>query len=507
MTERLTVRALLSRDPGALGGLPLPSAEPVCEACGPTPVDEPGIVHLGDDTGARVHLATYAQDLIRDGWPGRVHLVSLRGDSTERLLGPQDHLYSLTVSEPDRSDTVHVVSSIARASTGVDAAVEAVASPATRMVTVSDDEHRNPPEDWSDDRDDPSGSDPGGRPDGSLPIGGTHSIAEVLALGLAARDRNLPPPVVVSLDDVFMNGDVLRARVLDAASRIDEQLEEWIETEVEFPNSIIDRMVADPPTVDHARIESLLGMRDEAPLVTEKHRSWVIESVEGLPPLTRVGVESTRDIVRFERRRLWLVEGPRLALAHAGAFHGCATIAEAAAHPVAREFATRLSRAAVAVILMAAGGEPGGAPPGSTEAYADSVLRRLANPAVTRACVDVCSEGSRSIPMSVLPVADGLLIAGLGVTDHALLVAAWLAMASGMDVAGASPPLPEDPIGGYLYAAVSGGGTAALVDAAMAEFAVHDLPGFDEEVLSRLEHLVEVGPAAFTSRGSAVPLP
>ena len=51
----------------------------------------------------------------------------------------------------------------------------------------------------------------------------------VLAQGLARRrDAGLPAPVVASLDNVLGNGDVLRARVLDAADGIDATLADWI---------------------------------------------------------------------------------------------------------------------------------------------------------------------------------------------------------------------------------------------------------------------------------------
>lgn len=509
MSERLTLHTLMERDPAALGGLPLPTGDHVCDSCGPTTIGEPGIVHIGNGLPARAHLATYAQDLIRAGWPGGIHLVSLGHDTAGEHLDAQDHLYSLTMSESGGNSTTQVISSVSRTSAGVEAAIAAISSSATRLVTVAEDDCGNDGQDevWQTNPDGSDEPDEQRRPNRAGEADGSCSIAEVLARGLGARDRHAPPPVVVSMDDVFMNGEVLRARVLDAASRLDDELEEWIEIEVEFPNSIIDRMVGDSSGIDLDRIESVLGLRDEAALVTEPYRSWVIESVEGLPPLADVGVELTRQIVSFERRRLWLFDGPRMALAHAGALLGCRTIAEAAEHPVASEFAARVSRAAVAVILMAAGGEPGDADPGTTEAYAESVLLRLANPAVTRSCIDVCSEGSRKLPMSVLPVADGLLIAGLGTADHALLVAAWLVLATGLDIGDSTPPTADDPVGGYLYAAVSDGGLDALVDAAMAELAVRELPGFADEILTRLEHLVAVGASAFTNRDSAVPLP
>lgn len=490
--DRLSARTIVQHDPAALAGRPLPTSGAVCEDCTPVGPDTVGIVHLGTDGFMRAHLATYAEDLLASGWPGRIHLVSLGDDDAGTRLSPQDHLYSLTAADAEHVDDPRIMTSLARVSTGWEAAIEAIASPATRMVTltVGSAAYQGPHDDW-----DPTFD----TSEDDVPP----TVPEVIARGLGRRDRDLPPPVIAPLDDVFMNGETLRMLVLDAAGRIDEGLEEWIEIEVEFPNSVIDRLVAEPtgPTLDE--IERRLGFSDEAALVTERHRSWVIESVEGLPPLADVGVELTRSIVPFERRRLWLFEGPRLALSTAGALCGCTTVAEAAVHPVAGAFAARISRSAAAVMLMAAGGEPDGAEPGTTEALATAILTRLANPTVTAGCVDVCAGGSRTIPMAILPVADGLLIAGLGVGDHAMAVASWLALTAGLEIDGKVVGPVDDPLAGYLYAAMSNDGPEALVLDALAEMVVPDLPGFAAEILVQLHHLMDMGTAAFGLHGSS----
>lgn len=494
MRQRLDARTLTQRDPAALGGRPVPASGPVCEDCRQIGVAEIGLVHIGGDDLARAHVATYAQDLIDAGWPGHIHLIALDDGRTEDRLAPQDCLYSLTISEPERIDDPAMITSIARVSTGWKAAVDAIASDETRMVTltVGKDAYRGQhDQDWELEPEPESD-------DGAVP-----TVPEMIARGLGQRDRTLPPPVIAPLDDVFMNGETLRMLVMDAAGRIDAELEEWIEIEVEFPNSVVDRM-ATPATGETLNtIEERLGLSDAAALVTERHRSWVIESVEGLPPLADVGVELTRSIVPFERRRLWLLDGPRLALATAGAFLGLETIADVTADPGAMALATRISRSAAAVMLMAAGGEPDGGETGTTEARAESIMVRLSNPAVTRTCRDVCAEGSATIPMGILPVADGLLIAGLGASDHALVVAAWLALVAGMEIDGRVAGPIDDPLAGYMYAAMSAEGPEALVRDAFSEMVVPDLPGFADEVLTQLNRLIEFGTEAFMTHGQA----
>src|SRR6185312_7146147 len=95
------------------------------------------IAHLGVGAFARAHLGTYADDLLRAGWPATICGVSLRSRRAEQQLAPQDGLYTVTSRDAGETDDVRVVGALTSMQTGVAAAVEAVAAPSTTLVTLT----------------------------------------------------------------------------------------------------------------------------------------------------------------------------------------------------------------------------------------------------------------------------------------------------------------------------------------------------------------------------------
>ena len=63
---------------------------------------------------------------------------------------------------------------------------------------------------------------------------------------------------------------------------------------------------------------------------------------EDLAPLAEVGVELVDDVVPYEHRKLWLLNGSHSALAYGGLLAGCGTIAEAVDHDTVSRFVRRL---------------------------------------------------------------------------------------------------------------------------------------------------------------------
>jgi fructuronate reductase len=365
---------------------------PEYERGGPAP-----IAHLGVGAFARAHLGVYADDLLRSGWPARIRGVSLRSPRAAKQLGPQDGLYTLVEREPGEDCPPRVLGAIGSVATGRAAAVEAIAAPETTLVTLTVTEKAYEPD----------------------------QAPAVVAEGLARRDRTLPAPVVASLDNVLDNGALLRHRVLEAA---DADLARWIAEEVRFPSSVVDRMVPATTPADLDEVERRLGLRDEAAVVAEHHCSWVLEEVDGLPPLGDVGVEVVSDVGPYQRRKLWLLNAPHSALAYGGLLAGCETIAEAAAHPVVAPFVRRLVDDVLEVAEV-----PDPRP------FAADALRRFRNPALGHTCRQVGTDGSQKLPQRILPVVAARRERRLPTARLAIVVAAFELAALDDPVAIADP--------------------------------------------------------------------
>lgn len=421
-------------------------------------------VHLGMGAFARAHLGTYADDLLRAGVPALVRGVSLRNALAEHQLGPQDGLYTVTEREPGVPPAPRVVGAVVSCGTGPEAAVAATAHPDTTFVTLTVTEKgyvRSPDS--------------------------TTSAPAVVAEALARRHAGgLAPPVVASLDNVVANGSVLRERVLEEADRLDPALARWAAEAVAFPTSVVDRIVPATTVADRDEVESLVGLRDEAAVVAERHRSWVIEAVDGLPPLGLAGVEVVADTGPYLRRKLWLLNGPHSAVAYAGLVAGCATIAEAVVHPQVAPFVARYVADVVEVVGL----------PASLDgaAFAAEARRRFANAATGHTCAQVGADGSEKLRQRLLPVVAERRRRGLRTHRCALVAAAWLAAVACLPVRGQLVAAVDDPAAEALR-------TVAPDPRALARLAfAADDAAFADEVAARLGDVLRDGVEALTDR-------
>jgi fructuronate reductase len=393
----------------------------------------PVIAHLGFGAFARAHLGTYADDLLRRGRPALIRGLSIRSGRAEGQLRPQDGLYTVAEREPGAAASLRVIGALASMETGPTAALEAMAAPTTRLVTLTITE---------------KGYELG--EDQPAPPEGPPSAPALIALALARRRRaGLPPPVLASLDNLLDNGSVLRSRVVAVAETIDPPLAEWIADEVSFPSSVVDRMVPASTEQDLDDIADSLGLLDRAAVSTEHHRSWIIRSVDALAPLAEAGVELVDDVAPFERRKLWLLNGPHSAVAYTGLLAGCDTIARAVADPTIARFVQHLVDDTLEVAEFPAPLKPAG--------FADEALRRFANPTLRHTCAQVGADGSSKLPQRLLPVVAARRARAFGTTRFAVVAAIWIAATAGVGVRGASLPRLEDPLAVPLRAAAAGG--------------------------------------------------
>jgi fructuronate reductase len=436
----------------------------------PLPYDRtavPSIAHIGVGAFARAHLGVYADELLRQDWPALIRGVSIRSSRAADLLVPQDGLYTVSEREPGTDGTPRLIGAITQVESGVEAAVHAAGASTTDMVTltISEKGYELDARDLEDPRH-------------------PQSAAGLLALALHCRRRaGIAAPVIVSMDNVLGNGTLLARRVSEIAALLDDGLPDWIAEEVRFPNSVVDRMVPATTDANLADVEAQLGLVDLAAVVSERHRSWVIEAADGLPPLADVGVEVVNSVVPFERRKLWLLNSPHSALAYCGLLAGCPTIATAAADPRIAGFVRRYVDDILEVADLPDAVDPHG--------FAIDALRRFANPALGHTCAQVGADGSRKLPQRLAAMAQTRHQKGLPTTRFATVIALWLAAVTGIRVGGRVLPPVEDPAAGALRGAARSG-FVKLSHAALSE---HFQPSMVDEVAAQLKAVVRHGMA------------
>ena len=161
-------------------------------------------------------------------------------------------------------------------------------------------------------------------------------IVEALRL---RREKGLKAFTVMSCDNVRENGHVAKVAVLGLAQARDPQLAAWIEENVTFPCTMVDRIVpaATPETLQE--IADQLGVYDPCAIACEPFRQWVIEDnfVNGRPDWDKVGAQFVADVVPFEMMKLRMLNGSHSFLAYLGYLGGYETIADTVTNPAYRQ--------------------------------------------------------------------------------------------------------------------------------------------------------------------------
>ena len=456
-----------------------------------TPSAEPaGIVHLGLGAFFRAHGAIYVeQAMAASGGDWGIVGVSLQSPGTRDRLAPQGWAYTALQLGPEgeTAQVVTVLRDVLVAPENPQAVLDAMTAPAVRIVslTVTEKGYCHEPSTGRLNADHP---DIRHDLDNPLPRSAPGFLVRALQ---ARRAAGIPPFTVLCCDNLPENGHVVRGVVLDLARLIDPDLAAWIEAQGAFPSTMVDRIVPATTPADLDRVETLTGRRDEAPVMHEPFRQWVVEDrfCNGRPDLGAVGVQLVDDVTPFEHMKLRMLNGTHSSLAYLGYLAGHQTIADTMADPVMAQFVDRLWRSEIIPALT---------PPPGTDlaAYADALAARYANPAIRHRTWQIAMDGSQKLPQRILgTIAEGRA-AGRPVPGLTLAVAAWMRYASGRDEAGGAIEV-KDPLAPQM-AALWRDDPAATVDGFLALSQVfpavlRDDAGFRADLTDALTRLVRDG--------------
>ena len=122
----------------------------------------------------------------------------------------------------------------------------------------------------------------------------------------------------MSCDNLQGNGELTR-RVFTAFARLrDPELGDWVEREVRFPNSMVDRITPVTTDADRAEVRERFGIDDRWPVVCEPYTQWVLEDsfTAGRPPYEQVGVQVVDQVEPYELMKLRLLNGSHQAMCY-----------------------------------------------------------------------------------------------------------------------------------------------------------------------------------------------
>lgn len=455
-----------------------------------------GIVHFGVGAFHRAHQALYTQEAIGlQPGPWGISGVVPRLPDVRPALVPQDGLYAV-IERRQGTLTAKVVGSVREvlfAPEQMEAVVVRLAAPTTRVVTLTITEKGYCL--------DPATS----RLNETNPEI-VHDLTEKeppltaigqIAYGLAARRRlGGGRLTILSCDNIMENGKVTERALMRFLELADRDLAAWVADNVTFPSSMVDRIVPAATEDSLAEVERQIGLRDEAGIVCESFRQWVIEDAfaAGRPAWEEAGAMVVADVVPYETMKLRLLNGSHSTLAYLGYLSGYQTIAAAIGDPGLRALVEGMMQHEVSPTLKVPGGVDLGV-------YRGNLLERFADPGLAHRTWQIAMDGSQKLPPRLLKPISERLRAGQPYKRMALAVAGWMRYVTGFDEAG-KPIDVVDPQAEVLQAiARDAGRDAATLAGRYCDIGeifgeIGQVPEFRAAVTRWLEKLLAEGVAA-----------
>ena len=376
------------------------------------------IVHLGLGNFHRAHQAWHTHRAPDAREWGIASFTGRRPDMA-RALAPQDGLYTL-ITRDSGGDSFEVITSIVavHAADEHQAFLDYLARPEVAIVTMTVTEHgylRGP--------------------DGALDLDREEVTADIAALqadqpvktlpgrllaGLRARQLAGSGPItILSCDNLPDNGAVTSRIVTDLARVAVPEALEWIEANVDFATSMVDRITPATTEEDVATVAAAQGYTDVSPVPTEPFSEWVVAGrfPAGRPAWQDAGVQLVDDVAPHERRKLWLLNGSHSMLAYTAPLLGHTTIDEAIADARCLEWVNTFWDEAQGHLDLDAA---------EVNQYRTDLLARYGNTGVRHQLAQIAHDGSQKLPVRTIPTVLAERAAGRLPVGAATTLAGWV---------------------------------------------------------------------------------
>ena len=385
-------------------------------------------IHIGLGNFFRAHSAWYTEHAANaDDWG--IAAFSGRGVTNVHEMNSQDGLYTLV--KQSGSPTTEVISSIVAVHPGTDldalrgyfasADVQIVTSTITEAGYVRnstgglDTENAGVAADIASLKADPAG--------GVV----TTAPGKFVAGLLARRAAGAGPITFVPCDNVVDNGPMTKRVVADMVAAVDPSLQQWVDANVGYVTTMVDRITPRPTPADIEAAEQLTGVKDDAVVVTEPFTEWVLEGefAGRRPAWETAGATFVDDIRPFEHRKLWLLNGSHSLMAYAGPILGKESVGEAIADATLRRWVEEWWDVAARHLPL---------PPEQVQAYRDALVERFTNPAIRHLLAQIAADGSQKIPIRFVPAIKADLAQGVLPSGATRAIAAWTLHLRGLGV-------------------------------------------------------------------------
>lgn len=324
------------------------------------------------------------------------------------------------------------------------------------------------------------------------------TVLGYIVSGLKQRkDLGQKPFTVMSCDNLPGNGHLTQKLVLQFAGLVDEGLRQWIEDNVCFPNSMVDRIT--PVTTDEIikTVSNDFGIEDQWPVACEDYIQWIVEDnfCDGQHPFEATGVQLVNDVDPYEKMKVRLLNGSHSALSYISYLIGYRDVDKAMADPLISSFVRAYMDHDVTPTLPDVPGV-------NLDEYKDKLIERFSNTAVSDQVQRLAEDGSQKIPNAILPCILHQLRKGGSTQFLTIAMAGWFRYLTAIDEQGDKIDI-NDPLADQLVKAAT-----SKSDVCQALLSIKEIFGEElvqnspwvEQLDTFLSDINEIGAKAFLQR-------
>ena len=382
-----------------------------------------GIVHIGVGGFHRAHEAMYVDRLMAKtgdlSWG--ICGVGLRENdrAMKKVLDEQDNLYTLIEKYKDgtrKASVIGAMTGFLMAQDNPQAVIDKMAEPEVRIVSLTITEGGY-------NFDASTGEFIAANPEVIHDIENPRSPKLVFGYLVAAlkkrKENQIKPFTVMSCDNIQHNGQVLKKMLLSFIELFDTALADWVNENVSFPNSMVDRITPATTEEDITTLKSK-GVEDGWPVVCEPFEQWVIEDnfCNEKPELNLVGAQFVDDVAPYEKLKLRMLNAGHSVLGLIGSVAGLDTIHESVdVMQLKRLLSVFMEKEVMPTLDMVEGID--------VFEYRDTLISRFSNPFIKDTLARICRESSAKLPVFLLPTVRDNLASGRNVSISALVIACW----------------------------------------------------------------------------------
>lgn len=318
------------------------------------------------------------------------------------------------------------------------------------------------------------------------------TIYGYLTNALKRRMQTIDQPIsILCCDNIRSNGKMLQDCFLTYLKSLKETaLIAWVEKNVTFPCSMVDRITPYATTELTQEINSFFGVTNLDPVHAEDFSQWVLEDnfLGTVPDLAKVDVEIVQDVYPYEEAKIRILNGGHTALAYLGALAGYQTFDEAMRDSRLRQHFDGFQRnevlAGIQIVL-----------PFDKHGYLKKVTDRFCNSAIADQLERICMDGYSKMQLYIRPTLVSCLQHNIEPTYTIDSIASWYVYARRFKSGAATVPYHE-PFWDQLSVMLDIGNEFefATSEQLWGELPI-SFPQFTKDLLSAIKKLEKLWPA------------